>query len=93
MKRKQITDLIPKVGTVVIVSIFFILVIVGMYRDNLSEICNGFMGTEASCIEETAVWPFGLIAFPLVLLLGAWWIINFMSKSVEASKPKSKRKF
>ena len=91
MKRKQINNLIPKVGIAVIASILLILVMVGIYRDSTAEICSGFMGTKASCIEETAIWPFGLIASPILLLLGAWWTINYVNKEIDSTKPQSKK--
>jgi len=91
MKRKQINTLIPKVGIALITTVLIILVIVGIYRDSTGEACSGFMGTKASCVEETAVWPFGLIGFTLILFFGAWWVINYMNKTTEPDKLKSKK--
>jgi hypothetical protein len=91
MKRKQLNTQIPKVGIALVTAITIILVVVGTYRDSMGEVCSGFMGTKASCVEEIAVWPFGLIGFTLILFFGAWWTINYMNKSIESSKSKSKK--
>lgn len=90
MKRKQINEIIPKIAIAIISSVLVILVLMGIYRDSTGEICSGFMGTEASCIEETALWPFGLICFALIGFFGAWWGINYMNKAIVPKQPKKK---
>lgn len=91
MKRKQINELIPKIAIAIILSILLVLVLVGIYRDSTGELCSGFMGTEASCVEETAFWPFGLISIALIGFFGAWWGINYMNKAIEPKQSKKKR--
>jgi hypothetical protein len=91
MKRKQINELIPKISIFVILSILLILVIVGVYRDFTGEACSGFMGVEASCVEETAFWPFGLIGIALIGFFGAWWGVNCMNKGIDSQGSKKKK--
>jgi len=91
MKRKQVNELIPKISIAIISSILLVLVLVGMYRDSVGEACSGFMGAEASCIEETAFWPFGLIGIALIGFFGAWWGINYMNKAIQPERPKKKK--
>jgi len=93
MKRKQVNNFIPKVGMALIVGIIIILIVVGIYRDSTGEICSGFMGVNASCIEETAVWPFGLIGFTLIIFFGAWGTINYMNNAIRPKPAKKKKKF
>lgn len=91
MKRKQIIELIPKIAITVILSVLLTLVIVGIYRDSRGEFCSGFMGAGSSCVEETALWPFGLIGIALLGFFGAWWGINYMNKAIEPERPKKKK--
>jgi hypothetical protein len=91
MKQKQINKLIPKIAIAIISSVLLMLILVGIYRDSIGEICSGFMGAEASCVEETAIWPFGLICFALIGFFGAWWDINYMNKAIEPKQHKKKK--
>lgn len=91
MKRKQINELIPKIAIAIILSVILTLVLVGIYRDSTGEVCSGFTGAEASCVEETTFWPFGLICFALIGFFGAWWGINYMNKAIEPERPKKKK--
>ncbi len=91
MKRKQINELIPKIAIAIILSVILTLVLVGIYRDSTGEVCSGFTGAEASCVEETTFWPFGLIGIALLGFFGAWWGINYMNKAIEPERPKKKK--
>lgn len=91
MKRKQINELIPKIAIAIIASTLVVLICIGIYRDSTGELCNGFMGTQASCIEETAFWPFGLMSIALLGFFGAWWGINYINRAVELKISKKKK--
>lgn len=91
MKRKQINELIPKIAIAAILSILLILIIIGIFIDITGEFCSGFTGAGASCVEETAFWPFGLIGIALLGFFGAWWGINYMNKAIEPERPKKKK--
>ncbi len=66
--RMRKIELIPKVLIGIIIGTFIAMLLIGIYRVIVGEICSGFMGIKATCIEETVGWLFGIIAFPVLLL-------------------------
>jgi hypothetical protein len=91
MHNKLNSARVLKVGISISVAILVILSLVGVYRDSTGEKCSGFMGNNTSCVEETIMWPVGLIAFPSVFFLASMWAFDIMNKSSEKNKPKNNK--
>lgn len=72
---RQKLNLAPKIITILLLAGTALLFLIGMIRDIVGMHCSGFMGIKTSCIEETIVWPYGFIAFPLIFIFGGWWLV------------------
>jgi hypothetical protein len=66
---------LPKIITLLLFAGLIVFAVIGFIRDLLGNACTGFMGVEATCIEEMVAWPYGVIALPLIILFSVWWLM------------------
>jgi ABC-type uncharacterized transport system permease subunit len=74
---------VAQIGLIITGITFVILLCVGAWRDSIGEQCQGIAGASISCIEAYTLYPLSFIGLPIIGLLMAIIIIDYMSKKTQ----------